>query len=151
MVRRVAVIYLILATLAGPRLCPCSVSLPEPAPPAPSTPLKAAPRGGGCCALPGLTTWAVTTVSQAAGDQCPDQPSAPCHCQCGKQDTTATVRTVGRVAKSGVDHAGLDATLAGWNSPHLLPVPQVFGLGQLRDFPLCSTDDLLYVFHRLRC
>lgn len=147
--RTATVIYLILATLTGPRLCPCAVALPETTPSAPSTPLKGTPRFCGCCTPPGSTTRAATTVSQAPGEQRPAQPSAPCHCQCGKQDSTATSRIVGRVAKSCVDHAGFDAPVGGVSNA--IPAPHVLSFSQLRDLPLCSTDDLLYAFHRLRC
>lgn len=149
--RTATVIYLILATLTGPRLCPCAVSLPETIPSAPSTPLKGTPRSCGCCTPLGSATREATTVSQSTGEQRPAQPSAPCHCQCGKQDSTATSRIVGRVAKSCVDHAGFDAPVADRGVSDALPAPHVPSLGQLRDLPLCSTDDLLYAFHRLRC
>lgn len=149
MIRSAAVLYLILATLAGPRLCPCSVAWVGQPPSSPSMPLNGVPPVCGCCApLSGLTPG---VTSQPPGEQRPDQPSAPCPCQCGKQDTAATVRVPGRAVKSSVDYGGFPEAVPGWDAHHLALVPQLFGIDHVRDLPFWTTDDLLRVFHRLRC
>lgn len=148
MMRSVAVVNLVLATLVGPRHCPCTVSSPERPSPSPSTPLNAVPRACGCCTLPGLTA---RTVLQPPGQQRPDQPTAPCQCQCGKQDTTATVRAVGRAVKSCVQYDDFLGAVHPFDVPYPVQTPHVFGFEHIRNLPFWTTHDLLYVFHRLRC
>lgn len=144
MMRSVVVLYLIVATLAGPRLCPCPGSVTA----APSVPENSVPRTCGCCNTSSSTT---SAASEALGQQRPDQPSAPCQCQCGKQDTAATVRAVVRTAKSSVDHDGFPGPLPSYGVHNPAPIQHVFGVDHVRDLPFCTTYDLLYVFHRLRC
>jgi hypothetical protein len=148
MLRRLAVLYLVVVTLAGPRLCPCSVSFPEAPPSVPSVPFDAAPRACGCGAHSCPPT---RTVSLADGEQRPDQPSPPCQCQCGKQDSAATVRAGLRAGKPAADHDGFHGFVPGCHVPDPAPIQLVIGVGHLRDLPFCTTYDLLYVFHRLRC
>lgn len=148
MLRRLVVLYLVVVTLAGPRLCPCSVSFPEATPSVPSVPFDGAPRACGC----GTHSCPPTrTVSPADGEQRPDQPPAPCQCQCGKQDSAATVRTGWRAGKPAADHDGFHGPVPGCHVPHPAPIHPVVGVGRLRDLPFCTTHDLLYAFHRLRC
>lgn len=147
MMRSVVVLYLIIATLAGPRLCPCPGSVTA-APNTPSIPVNSVPRTCGCCNTSSSTT---SAAPQAPGQQRPDQPSAPCQCQCGKQDTAATVRAVGRTAKSSLDCDGFDGPVYTCGVPYSAPVQHAFGLDRVRDLPSCTTHDILYVFHRLRC
>lgn len=147
MLRLLVTSYLIVATLVGARPCPCLAPIADAAPLAPSVPAKGVPRACGCCTHFGP---AASSASQSAGRQRPDQPSAPGQCQCGKQDTAA-VRTLWRAGKSAVDHDGFHGPVLGYVVPGPVTVRHPFGVGQLRDRPHCSTDDLLYAFHRLRC
>lgn len=146
MLRGLVVLHLIVATLVGPRPCPCpaSVTAAAPASPASSAPTGGVPRSCGCCTPTGLTA---DTVSQAPRPQRPDQPPVPCPCRCGKPDTAAGVWA----ARSSTDHDGSHVPVSDFAVPCLPPVQHVFGVGQLRDRPFCSTDHLLYAFHRLRC
>ena len=146
MMRSAIVIYLMLATLVGPRPCQCAVSSAEH--PSPSIPLNTVPQVCGCCNTSNLTS---STASQAPGQQRPDQPSAPCHCQCGKQDTVATVRAVARAANSSLDYDGYTESVHTCGVLYSAPVQHVFGLGHLCNSPFYTTDDILYGFHRLRC
>lgn len=146
MFRGLVVLYLIAATLVGPRPCLCPASVTAATPNAPSIPENGVPRPCGCC-----KTSTPSTASQSRGQQCPDQPSAPCPCQCGKQDTAATVRAVGRAAKSSPDHDGFPGPVPGCGVRYPAPIQHVFGVDHVRDLPSCTTDDILYVFHRLRC
>lgn len=147
MMRSVVVLYLILATLAGPRLCLCPVS-PPTAPNAPSVPENSVPRSCGCCKTSSSTT---STASQAPGQERPDSPSAPCQCQCGKQDTASTVRAAGRAVKPSLDHDGFTGPAHTCGVPYSAPVQHAFGVGRLRNPPFYTTDDILFGFHRLRC
>lgn len=147
MLRGLVALYLIVATLAGPRLCLC----PGPyatATNAPSIPQNCVPRSCGCCNTSSSTT---TTAPQAPGQQRPDPPSAPCQCQCGKQDAAATVRGAGRSVKPSPDHDGFTSPVPTCGVPHAAPVQHAFGVGRLCNPPFYTTDDILYGFHRLRC
>lgn len=146
MFRRLVALYLIVATLAGPRLCPCSGPCAA-APNAPSIPQNSVPRSCGCC----NTSRSTATASQVPGQQRPDLPSAPCQCQCGKQDTAATVRAVGRAVKSSLEHDGFTGPVHACGVPYSAPVQRAFGVGHRCNPPFYTTDDILYGFHRLRC
>lgn len=147
MLRLLVTIYLIVATLVGARPCPCPAPIADATSPAPSVPAKGVARTCGCC-TPSVPT--NTSAAQSAGRQRPDQPSAPCQCQCGKQDTAA-VRALWRSGKSAVGFDGADGPVLNCVIPGPVPDRHALAVGQLRDRPHCSTDDLLYSFHRLRC
>lgn len=148
MMRSVTVGYLVLATLVGPRLCPCSVSAAERPSPSPLIPLQAVPRACGCCPLPGLIA---RTVSPPSREQCLAVPGVPRKCQCGKQDTAATVRVVGRAVKSCADHDDLLGAVHTYDVACPVRLPHVLGFENGCNLPFWTTHDLLYVFHRLRC
>lgn len=147
MIRSAAVIYLILATLVGPRLCLCPGSF-NAAPNTSSIPVNSVSRSCGCCNTSNSTA---STASQPSGEQRPKQPSAPCQCQCGKQDTSATVRAVTRTTKVPLDHDGFTGPVHACGVSYSAPVQHVFGVGHLGNLPFYTTDDFLYGFHRLRC
>ncbi|MBA4192551.1 MAG: hypothetical protein C0467_31675 [Planctomycetaceae bacterium] len=148
MLRGLVALYLIVATLVGPRLCLCPASVTAAAPNAPSIPENTVPRSCGCCKT---STATPSTATPSPGQQCPDQPSVPCQCQCGKQDTAATVRAVGRTAKSSVDHDGFPGPVPSCGVHYPAPIQHVFSVDHVRDLPFYTTHDILYVFHRLRC
>lgn len=147
MLRSLVTTYLIVATLLGPRPCPCPAAPAGTASSTPVSPAKGESRSCGCCTPVG----SIGTVVREAGGQRPESPSAPCQCQCGKQDS-ATARVGGRAGPATVGNDGLPVPCHGFASVELRAVPQHVSCGgPLRDRPLCSTHDLLYVFHRLRC
>lgn len=146
MMRSAVVIYLILATLAGPRLCVCSGSVTA-APNTSSVPAESSPRSCGCCKT---SSSASSIASQTPGQQRPDDPSAPCQCQCGKQDT-ATVRPTGRAVKSSVDRDGFPGPVHTQDVPYPARIPPASGFDHFCDLPFHTTHDLLFAFHRLRC
>ena len=147
MLRRLVAFYLIVATLAGPRLCPCSASC-DAAPNTPSIPQSRVPPSCGCCNASRTTA---THASQAPGQERPDSPSAPCQCQCGKQDTASIVRAAGRAVKPSLDHDGFTGPAHTCGVPYSAPIQHAFGVGRLRYPPFYTTDDILFGFHRLRC
>lgn len=147
MLRGLVALYLIVATLAGPRLCLCPGS-DAAAPNTASIPENGVPRSCGCCNTSSSTA---TTASQAPGQRRPDPPSVPCQCQCGKPDAVATVRAVGRVVNSSLDHDGFTGPVHTCGVSHAAPVQHAFGVGHLWNPSFYTTDDILYGFHRLRC
>ncbi len=147
--RVLLVSYLTIATTAGPRLCPCSMPLPTPVsePKSPS-PADRAPRSCACCPTKPATP---TPTAQTFGHQNPDQPSAPCPCQCGKPDSVANARAAWRAhAPTDDPNTGpaYGTPLADF-APHVCSIASTSGPG--RNLPFYTTDDLLHAFHFLRC
>lgn len=147
MLRGLVALYMIVATLAGPRLCLCPGSVAA-APNTLSISQNTVPRSCDCC---NTVSSATRTASQTPGQERPDSRSAPCQCQSGKKDTAATVRASGRAVKPPLDHDGFTCPGNTCGVPYSAPVQHDFGVRHLWNRPFYTTDDILYGFHRLRC
>ncbi|MBN9122259.1 MAG: hypothetical protein J0I06_24485 [Planctomycetes bacterium] len=55
------------------------------------------------------------------------------------------------MGSSSVDQDGFHVPVPDFAVPYPPPAQHILDVGQLRDHPFYSTDDLLYAFHRLRC
>lgn len=151
MMRSVAVIYLILTTLVGPRLCPCSTLPLGGGPSSPAVgPVRddLAPRSCRCCDAPRPAD----TSPRERGEPRPEPPSGPCHCRCGAA-IDAIARPVPRSELTGVssdlDFIGFVGSVFGL-PPLLLASTEGTTRGTV-DPRFAATHDLLHVFHNLRC
>lgn len=146
MLRALLVAHLIVGTLTAPRPCPCS--LPPVGATTTSAPVRddTGRRSCGCCAG---NTRPVGSAPRVAGEPRPEQPSDPCQCRCG-----VAVAAVARSALRSESPGGLsDHGFFGFAGPLIgfLPVPAE-GAFRVPLGPLFVTaDDLLHVFHNLRC
>lgn len=148
MLRALLVAHLIAGTLTGPRPCPCS--LPPVGAATTSAPVRdaAGRRSCGCCAG---NVRPVGSAPRAAGEPRPEQPSDPCQCRCGVAVVAArpALRSESPGWASDPGFVGFVGPLIGF-----LPVPAAPAEGACRVAPgplFATADELLHVFHNLRC
>lgn len=145
MLRALLVAHLIVGTLTAPRPCPCST---PPAGTTTSVPAQAAGlRACGCC---GGNLRPTDSTPRATGQPRPERPSDPC--QCG----VAVAAVLRPMFRSQFPGGPCDLGILGFVGPvfGFLPLPSASAGGAAHanpGSPFVTTDDLLHVFHNLRC
>lgn len=138
--------YLVVATVVGPRFCPCVVAGEECS--ARGMLLsEAAPLPCGCVPhdLPHPTEQNLDEPSP--GDSSSRDSSAPCRCQCGPGTLVAARPTTRSVPGEDLPDFPAPSVVCG-------QVPESASHSRIRlapGSPFVTTEDLLYSFHILRC
>lgn len=150
MIRGWVAIYLILASLAGPRFCPCSRTISLCSFQFAATYAEKGSKPCRCCPTSDST-------SQSSGlepfSQLQDTPSIPCECKCGNGNsfTFPMARVACLLSVLKADPVSIDNHAFHSCIPYQAFPPRMPSVGLVAEMPFHTADDILHIFHRLRC
>lgn len=122
MLRGSVLAYLVVASAFGPRHCPC------PTPPGLSTPGR---------------------VTRMGGERRDEQPAEPARCKCEKPEAALAPRGAARSSLNADESVTGGVPAVSTRSPGF--AGRAVTVRSIADLRVRTKDELLHVFHRLRC